>query len=92
MAFIDKDGLMWVVQTHSINAGDLSTIEILISKLVFNIQTLLPDSGICWNGYTETFSAIFFSLGCKLRPSPQRSTIVIQPNDANYSSHRQASQ
>jgi hypothetical protein len=37
---------MLAVQTHSINAGDLSTIEILISKLVFNIQTPLPDSGI----------------------------------------------
>ena len=30
----------------SINAGDLSTIEILISKLAFNIQTPLPDSSI----------------------------------------------
>jgi hypothetical protein len=37
---------MWVVQTHGINAGDLSTIEILISKLAFNIQTLLPDFSI----------------------------------------------
>jgi hypothetical protein len=37
---------MWVAQTHSINAGGLSTIEILISKLAFNIQTPLPDSGI----------------------------------------------
>jgi hypothetical protein len=44
--FISKDGLKWVVQTHGIDARDLSTIEILISKLAFNIQTLLPDFSI----------------------------------------------
>ena len=37
---------MWVVQTQSINGEELSTIEILISKLAFNIQTPLLDSGI----------------------------------------------
>jgi hypothetical protein len=85
---------MWVVQTQSINGEELSTIEILISKLAFNIQTPLPDSGIAGIARVKPFwpFSFFSSLGSILRPSSQRSAIVVQPNDANNSSYRQASQ
>jgi hypothetical protein len=85
---------MWVVQIQCINE-ELSTIETLTSKLAFNIQTPLLDSrftGIARVKPFWPFFFLFFSFGSILRPSSQRSTIVVQPKNASNSSHRQASQ
>ena len=85
---------MWAIQTQSVNGEELSTIETLTSKLAFNIQTPLPDSRFAGIARVKPFwpFSLFFSLGSILRPGSQRSAIVVQPNNANNSSYRQASQ
>jgi hypothetical protein len=55
---------MWVVQTQCINE-ELSTIETLISKLAFNIQTPLLDSRFARIARVKPFwpfSLLFFHL------------------------------
>jgi hypothetical protein len=68
---------MWVVQTQSINGEELSTIEILISKLAFNIQIPLPDSGIAGIARVKPFRpfsffflhlAVYFDLALSAAP------------------------